>query len=153
MSNLSFPLRIEKGRLAQNDQMKKSIDAFLSLLITTPIGSCVSNPEFGFVFNNLRFEIFNEREGVVDSLSSPEVSKPALDDSYYEKKISGSSKNLNTFAAELRDAIMKFEQRLQDVVVTMTYIREERHIYISVKGVMIPSKEPYQYTQIIRIWN
>ena len=71
----------------------------------------------------------------------------------YEKKISGSSKNLNTFAAELKESIRKYEKRLQNPTVSMTYIREERLIYVTVKGIIAVSGEKYQYTTTIRIWN
>ena len=71
----------------------------------------------------------------------------------YEKKISGSSKNLNTFAAELKEAIIKYEKRLQDVSVSISYIREERLLYVVVKGVLSSTKERYRYLTTIKIWN
>ena len=71
----------------------------------------------------------------------------------YDKKISGSSKSINTFASELKDSIIKYERRLEDVSVSMTYIREERQIYITIKGVIVSTKENYVYKQTIRVWN
>jgi predicted component of type VI protein secretion system len=71
----------------------------------------------------------------------------------YDKKISGSSKSINTFAAELKTAITKYEDRLEKITVSMTYIREERLIYITVKGVIISTKEDYIYDQVIKVWN
>ena len=71
----------------------------------------------------------------------------------YDKKISGSSKSINTFASELKDAVIKYEHRLEEVSVSMTYIREERQIYITVKGVIVSTKENYVYKQTIRVWN
>ena len=38
MSNLSIPLRIEKGRLARIDNSKKAIDSALALLMSTSCG-------------------------------------------------------------------------------------------------------------------
>ena len=70
----------------------------------------------------------------------------------YSKKISGSSKNMNTFAAELKEVVRKYEKRLEDVAVTMTYIREERQIYITVKGIIVSTKENYVFTSVIRVW-
>jgi predicted component of type VI protein secretion system len=67
-------------------------------------------------------------------------------------KISGSSKNMNTFAAELKELIKQYEKRLDDVSATMTYIREERKIYITIKGVIISSKEDYVFTTVLRVW-
>ena len=71
----------------------------------------------------------------------------------YDKKISGSSKSINTFAAELKLAIEEYEKRLENIAVSMTYIREERQIYITVKGVLAETKEDYVYNQIIKVWN
>ena len=71
----------------------------------------------------------------------------------YNMKISGSSKSINTFAAELKTAIEKYEPRLENVTVAMTYIREERQIYITVKGTIVDTKEDYAYNQTIRVWN
>ena len=71
----------------------------------------------------------------------------------YDKKISGSSKSINTFAAELKAAIEKYETRLENIAVAMTYIREERQIYITVKGIIADTKEEYIYNQTIRVWN
>ena len=105
----------------------------------------------GFVFNNLRFEIFNENEGVVYDSGDTK----SMDDlqGIYDKKISGSSKSINTFASELKESVLKYERRLEDVAVSMTYIREERQIYITVKGVIVSTKENYVYKQTIRVWN
>ena len=115
--------------------------------MTTPLGSCVSDPNFGFILNNLRFEIFNENEGVV--LNSIEDDNSEL----YEKKISGSSRNINTFAIELKQLIEHYEPRIEDVLVTMSYVREHRKIYITVKGQISETEEPYQYQTNIRVWN
>jgi hypothetical protein len=60
-----IPLQIKSGALATYIDVKDSIDAYIELLLTTPVGSCISDPDFGFILNNLRFEIFNENEGVV----------------------------------------------------------------------------------------
>ena len=68
-------------------------------------------------------------------------------------KMSGSSKNINTFASELKEAIAKYEPRLSDVSTTMTYVREEKKIYVAVKGVIVETGKDYQYQTIIRIWN
>ena len=41
----------------------------------------------------------------------------------------------------MKDAVIKYEQRLDNVSVSMTYIREERLIYVTVKGVIIKRKK------------
>ena len=95
--------------------------------------------------------MFNENEGVVYD-SGDTDSMDGLQ-GIYDKKISGSSKSINTFASELKESVAKYERRLEDVTVSMTYIREERQIYITVKGVISSTKENYVYKQIFRIWN
>jgi hypothetical protein len=42
---------------------------------------------------------------------------------------------------------------LEKISVSMTYIREERLIYITVKGVIVSTKEEYVYDQTIKVWN
>lgn len=142
-----IPLKVNRGALEAYTRIEDSIDANIKLLLTTPLGSCVSDPNFGFILNNLRFEIFNENEGVV--LNGIEDDNSEL----YEKKISGSSRNINTFAIELKQLIEHYEPRIEDVLVTMSYVREHRKIYITVKGQISETEEPYQYQTNIRVWN
>lgn len=144
--DVRIPLGVQKGRLWKTQDMKTSIDSYIELLMTTPEGGCVSDLEFGFIFNNLRFEIFDENEGVV--LNS-DLEHSAI----YEKKISGSSRNINTFAVELKRLIEKYEKRLSDVLVTMSYIREHRKIYITVRGTIIETKAEYKYQTTLNVWN
>jgi predicted component of type VI protein secretion system len=144
--NTLIPLKIKAGTLATYTDVKESIDAHVELLLTTPVGSCISDPNFGFILNNLRFEIFNENEGVV--LNSEEEHSDL-----YEKKVSGSSRNVNTFAIELKQLIERYEQRLEDVQVTMSYIREHRRIYITVRGIISQTQTNYSYQTCMRVWN
>ena len=137
--------------LQRDDDLKRSIDANVYLIITTERFSTPADPQFGFVFNNLRFEMFNENEGVV--FDSGDTDTMSNIQGAYDKKISGSSKSINTFAAELKTAITKYENRLERISVSMTYIREERLIYITVKGVVVSTKEDYIYDQTIKVWN
>ena len=151
MGSISIPLRIEKGVLGRTEDPKSAIDSALALLMTTPRYSSVADPQYGFVFNNMRFEIFNENEGVVYNSSGTQGFLEG-EAGLYDKKISGSSNNLNTFAAELKQTIEAYEKRLQDVSVSMTYIREERKIYVTVKGTIRESGAAYQYLSIINVW-
>lgn len=150
--DIIIPLKINKKGLSISNDTKLSIDAFISLLLHTPCRACVADPQFGFVFNNLRFEIFDENEGVIYNAEKANKQLTDLSD-LYSKKISGSSKNLNTFATELKTAIIRYEKRLADISVTMTYIREEKNIYVTVKGVIADTKAEYQYNTHIKIWN
>lgn len=150
MNYLHIPLDIREQTLARDSSIKTSIDAYLNMLLNTQQYSTPADTQFGFVFINMRFEIFDEHEGVV-------YNSGASDDVHglmgmYDKKISGSSKNLNTFAAELKSVVNTYERRLGDVAVTMTYIREERLIYVTIKGTIIATGAPYTYTTTINVW-
>lgn len=151
MTSISLPLQVGSRGLTREEKLKKSLDASISLILSTPLFSTPADPQFGFVFNNLRFEMFNENEGVVYDSGDTDYMDGLQ--GIYDKKISGSSKSINTFASELKESILKYERRLEDVSVSMTYIREERQIYITIKGVIVSTKENYVYKQTIRVWN
>ena len=150
MDNLVSPLEIIMGGISRTDNIKESIDSFLEILLTSACGDCCIDPEFGFIFNNMRFEIFNEREGTIYNST---MSETVEGDELYTKKISGNSRNLNTFATDLKEVIMKYEHRLADVAATMSYVRDERKIYITVTGVIIDTKEKYKYDTTLKIWS
>jgi predicted component of type VI protein secretion system len=97
----------------------------------------------------MRFEIFNEREGVIFN----SVENEENDNDLYSKKISGNSRNLNTFATDLKEVIMQYEPRLEDIATTMSYVRSERKVYITVTGIISESKEKYQFETTLKIWN
>ena len=65
MRSISIPLQIAKGSLKRTEDPRRAIDNALALLMATPCFSSAADPFYGFIFNNLRFEIFNEHEGVV----------------------------------------------------------------------------------------
>lgn len=150
MAFLSIPLEVKKKGFAREKNLKKSLDESLYMLLTTPRYNNMSDPEYGFVFNNMRFEIFDEHEGVIYNSGDTMYDRGIKD--VYNKKISGSSKNMNTFAAELKEVVKNYEKRLNEVAVTMTYIREERLIYVTIKGVIIQTKEDYVFTSTLRVW-
>lgn len=149
MNSLLSPLVISKGNITRTDSVKQSIDAFLEILLTTACGDCFIDPEFGFIFNNRRFEIFNEREGTILNSSPAENEE---DDMTYQKKVSGNSRNINTFATDLKEIVTKYEHRLTDVAATMSYVRDERKIYITVTGTIIDTQENYKYDTTLKIW-
>ena len=136
MSCIAIPLTIQQGQIQRTEALSEAITGYLSLLVGTTRYLTAADPHFGFVFNNLKFENVNENEGVV-----------------YNKKLSGSSKNLNTFAAELQQTISLYEKRLQDVKVSMTYVREEKQIYTTVDAMISETQQPYQYTTTIKVWH
>lgn len=148
MNGLVAPFVITKSGFLLAHSVKESIDSFLHLLIGSTCGECCIDPQFGFVFNNMRFEIFNEQQGVIYNSKQDETED---ENSLYSKKISGNSRNLNTFSSELKSAIEHYERRLEDVMATMSYVRSERMIYITVTGVIAESKEKYRYETTIKI--
>ena len=150
MAYISIPLEVKKTGLAREEKMKKSIDESLNMLLTTPRYNSIGDPQYGFIFNNMRFEIFDEHEGVIYN-SGDTIYENGMQD-LYTKKISGSSKNMNTFAAELKEVVKAYEKRLGDVAVTMTYIREERLIYITIKGTILSTKDDYAFSSTLRVW-
>ncbi len=150
MSHLSIPLQITNKGFLREERIDKSINSAISMLLQTDCYSCAADPNYGFIFKNLRFEIFNENEGTVYN-SLPNLTEK--DNDLYNKKVSGSSRNISTFAAELQKSIVEYEPRLSDVNAVLTYIREERLIYVSVKAIIKDTGDNYQYQSTIRIWN
>ena len=146
--SILLPLQIEKGQLTQAKNPKEAIDAFIELLLTTPCQSCVADRQFGFIFNNLKFEIFNENEGVIYNSATEEE-----DLRLYDKKISGSSKSVNTFAIELKNSIETYEKRLTNVSVMMSYIKNLKKIHVNIEGTLLETNEAYKYTTSLNIWN
>lgn len=149
MNGLIAPIKITKRGLLNANSTKESIDSFLMLLLNSVCGETPIDPKFGFVFNNMRFEIFNEREGVIFNSTDNEDN----DNELYSKKISGNSRNLNTFAIDLKEVITQYEPRLEDVTTTMSYVRSERKVYITVTGIISESNEKYQFDTTLKIWN
>lgn len=151
MRNIAIPLNITSKGLEYVEDQKKAIDQALNLLLSTSCFSVTADQRYGFIFNNMRFEIFDENDGVIyNSSESPNIFEGK--DGLYDKKISGSSKNIDTFAAELRDTISRYEKRLENIVATMTYIREQRLINVSVKGNIVDTKAKYEYRTQINVW-
>ena len=99
MAYLSIPLRVVKSGLAREDNIKQSIDQALEMLLNTPRFNSRGDAKYGFIFNNMRFEIFDEHEGVIYN-SGDTLYEIGLRD-LYSKKISGSSKNMNTLRGAL----------------------------------------------------
>ncbi len=146
MPFLKKPLQITAGAFARTDSLRESLDNFLTMYLNTPKGNFIPDPEYGFVFTGLRFELFDEHSGTVyDSKGG--------NDPIYDKKISGTSRNLQTFAADFNEYVRNNESRLGSVSTVMTYIREQRQILLVVRGVMIQTDEPYEYRTLINVWN
>lgn len=150
MEGISIPLKINRKGLVREKNVRKSITSFLDFLIRTTKYTCVPDPEFGFILNNLRFEAVSEAEGVIHRDLNDRLYG---DDSVYGKKISGTSSNRDTFAYELKSVIDIYEKRLSAVKVTMTYIRQSKAIHISIKGKLVEDESDYQFATDIKVWN
>ena len=145
MTHLLTPLSVKKGAIDHTDDIRESLNLSIELLLNTPLGGVATDPEFGFVFTGLKFEIFEENNGTIHTElkdTSP----------IYKKKISGSSKNIQTFSSELNEAIHQYEPRLRDTATVMTYIREKKEILVAVRGVILTTQEPYEYRTTIKVW-
>lgn len=147
--SLLLPLRVENGRLVQTENLHEAIAAFIELLLTTTCHGTAPDPDFGFIFNNLRFEIFNENEGVIYNSHHGDYE----DGSLYGKKVSGTSRSVNTFATELRRAIEAYEKRLDRVAVTMAYLKNEKRIHIHIEGIIRETNEDFRYDTSLNVWN
>lgn len=141
MPYLKLPLEVGPSGLENEKSLKKSVDSFVRTLMTCSCGSSAADSAFGFVFNNFAFENFNEHTGMI-----------ADSDAAGNKKISGSSRSIDTFASDLSAMISKYEKRIISPSVNMTYITVERTIYVEVKGVLAQTGEPYSYKSTIRVW-
>lgn len=150
MKFLKTPLQLGKGELSKGSSLRESIDAALTMLLNTPLGSYICDPDYGFAFTMLRFENFDENTGTV---FTPPIKERDEDYSIYEKKISGTSKNLQTFAADLNTAIKQYEPRLKDTTCVMTYMREVKQIIVTIRGTIAMTDEEYLYKRIINVWN
>lgn len=151
--NITIPLIIDpKSNRFNRSEATKSIDSFLNLLISTPRGSCACDLDFGYSLSNLRFEIFNETEGMVSKSDRSYYETPE-DMALYSKKISGISTNYNTFAKEMKSMIEEYESRLTDIEVTMNYIKNLRIIKVSITAVIAHDGSPYSFETTINTWN
>ncbi|MDO4949213.1 MAG: GPW/gp25 family protein [Bacteroidales bacterium] len=147
MKYLQSPLQVVSGRfLHQSNGLEQSVRDSLQLLMDTPLGSLPIDPDYGFVFSTLRFEIFDENEGTV--FDSRDSRNPI-----YKKKVSGSSKNLQTFASDLKHSIEVYEPRLLSPKVVMNYRRDQRQVLVEITGLLGDTNEPFQYSNIINVWN
>lgn len=131
MTGFKIPIDFSKGdfynsNLVENDKnddsksILKSIDDFITLLINSPNGSFKPDSRFGFLLKNRRFEN-------VDS-----------NDEIQGRKIGGGSDDNNYYATCLKEAIERFETRLEKDLkeVTIGFNNEhhpQRNIHIEGK--------------------
>ena len=139
--------------------VKSSIDAFLTVLISSNKFDCVADDEFGFCLEDFRYEAFStERAKFLETKSIPkdplentllrEINSPL-----YAKRLAGNSKNADTFARELKNSIERYEKRLKDVTVNMDFQMRGRIIHITVTGkINDPTNGFYYYEKNVEVW-
>lgn len=148
---LDIPLKIEKGKIKETSSLSDSIEKNLEQILEAPLYSWVVDDNYGFLLNNLRFENFNEKEGRIESSPNKLLNRD-LKKRIYELSITGNSDNNLTFASELKHTISEYEPRLEDLKISMTYLREYKVVTISIKGNISATKQPFSYVKNLRIW-
>lgn len=142
-----------------NNNMKESIDSFLSVLISSNKYDSIADEEFGFCLEDFRYEGFSSEEGRF--LVRPAVSKDKeenahlrdIQDPLYTKRLIGNSKKPDTFAKELKMTIERYEKRLKDVSVGMDFQKNCRIIHIIVTGRMNNLSNSEYYNEFnIEVW-
>jgi len=146
MSGLKIPLTFspenfyEKNlrNLDKNDSLeksiKKSINDFIKLLVTSPKGSYKPDMRFGYSLRNCHFENANSKDEIKG------------------KKICGKSETTNNYAYDLGKAIALFEPRLQFAEVKTDFERKQAKITISITGLIAETKKEYQQDLEFYIW-
>lgn len=147
--NIKIPFSIQKGEIQRDEDRISSINQFIELIVETQMGSFIPDKNFGFIFKNFQFEIFDEQKG---TLKLPEKNRQNKEVKY-EKKISGSAKNHNTFAYDLKKNIERYETRLKNVEVKMKYEQLGKIITLSVTAELNADKSTdYKHEIIFQVW-
>ena len=150
------PIIMKKTNVVlKQDGMKRSIDAFLDLLITSGKDSFKADEDFGFSLEDYRFEIYSPETGTFHQTQRKRRKDliGSIEDPMHKYKIVGSSINTYTFAEHLRDTIVQYEQRLKNVEVGMEFAMRGTVLLISVTGIIDDGYEtPYTFLRKIKIW-
>jgi hypothetical protein len=118
MYGIKIPVAISGSFTKENitGKLKESIDNFIELLVVSPNGSFKADYNFGFVFQNFRYENCDSNEQIND------------------KKLYGLSVNKNNYAHDLKQTIEAYESRLKNVEVKMNYNAKIKQISLEVTG-------------------
>ena len=139
MNGFNIPLHITGSFTEKNStrKLKDSIDDFIELLAFSANGSFKVDRNFGFVFQNFRFENTDMSEQI------------------NHKKLYGSSVNENNYAYDLKSAIESYETRLMNVHVMMSFDAIKRKATLEVTGRYEEdfSEKEYKKEIAFYIWN
>lgn len=139
----------------EKDGIKRSIDQFLDMMISSGRNSFKADDDFGFSLEDFRFEIYNPDVGVFNNPEQNEQKNliASIDDPLHSYKIAGSGINSGTFANHLRQVITEYETRLRDVEVNTEFIANGTILVVAVKGTINDGYDtPYSFYSKIRIW-
>jgi len=144
MSGFKIPLDFSYGNFYENNCIKnndsieknieKSITNFITLLVNSPNGSFKPDFSFGFSLKNYRFEN-------TDS-----------EDKINQRKIEGKSDNVNNYAIDLKEAIKRFETRLQYPEVRIDFDKKQSEVTIYISGILTNTKKEYNQEIKFYIW-
>lgn len=146
--NLLTPILLNRTN-EYTDDMKKSVDSFIALLLSSKKHSCIADDDFGFIFENLRYENIDPNRGLFIDNENNTI----LRSSIYDKKINGTGKNANSFAKEIKNSIEKYEKRLENVEISIDFQQKGKIVCIMVNGILCDHRNtPYSYEFKINIW-
>ena len=150
--NVKRPLIMKSPTVTPGrDGLKKSIDAFLELLIYSGKDSFKADDDFGFSLEDFRFESFSVERAkffeTVQNKQNPKENTQLFDikNPLYDKKIIGDSRTSDTFATELKRTIERYEKRLKDVSVSMDFQSRGKIIHITVSGKINDETHAFYY--------
>jgi len=118
MYGIKIPVTITESFTKENAtrKLKESIDSFIDLIVISPHGSFKADYNFGFVFQNFRYENCDANEQI------------------NSKRLYGISVNKNNYAYDLKLAIEAYESRLTNVEVRMNYDASIKEISLEITG-------------------
>ena len=150
------PIIMKKTNVVPGQEgLKKSIDSFIDLLISSGKDSFKADDDFGFSLEDYRFEIYSPETSSFHQLGKKRKKDiiESIEDPLSSYKISGSSINTETFARHLQEEIIQYEHRLKNVGVTMEFLMRGTILLVTVTGIIDDSYDtPYTYYNKIKIW-
>ena len=138
MDSIKIPIELTRRFFEKNAivNTETSIDNIIDLIVTSPNGSFRADYNFGFAFQNTRFQNGDENDQIE------------------EKKISGDSINKDSYASELKSAIEAYELRLKNIRVKMGYNPENKNVSLDISGMYEEgySEKRYRKNITFYIW-
>jgi hypothetical protein len=144
MSGFKIPLdfnfsegKLYETNLVKGNDIESAINDFINLIIDSPNGSFKPDLDFGFSLKNSRFENATEPGKGVYEING--------------KNIKCKSKDQDSYAFSLTEAIKKFEPRLINPQVTEDFNKSNSEVLLSISG-LLQSGEKYEQKIKFYIW-